>query len=385
MNKPYYLIQRKNRNIQVTFAHLPGQVFSTGTRDLKDAVIFAEQMMERDWRLANKHVGSITFRRFAKNFFTKADPRGVRERNTLRNRFFEESYYSDHQARLDNYIMPTFGEYSLTEISHNMVDQWFIGLHSVKTGKPLSSNSRNKILKCFQIIMEEAWREELIRENPVKGIQMILENDLHPRQAFTPEELKRLFPENPVELLKIWDGVLWSTYFLIMRDTGWRPGEVLGLKKNCYYPELGGIYTESSVVEGEYKQSIKTTYSGQKYKVGILTDTTKGFLEQLINNTEGEFLFKTKRGFYTNAGANKHLALSAERAGVALKGRTQYCLRHTFETALAGKVDNQVLLELMAHTNFRPEYDHRTPEDILRLLQPVKPLLETRGGKTDET
>ena len=374
-------MQKPNRNIQVKFAHLPGQIFSTGTKDLREAILFAEGVLERDWRILNNNPECITLRNYAKDFFSESDPKGIRERNALRNRNYDESYYKHHQGRLDNYILPAFGKSSLDSITKEMVDDWFIKLKSVQSGKKLSSNSKNKVLKCFQIVMDQAVRDQLIEENPIKNIEMIVENDINTREAFTAEELKKLFPEDPIRLLQIWNGLMWTTYFLIMRDTGWRPGEVLGLRKDSYFPELNGIYTDSSVTRGEFKHSIKTTNRGQKYKVGILTDLTKKFLENLIEKTEGEFLFKLPTGFISANGANKHLAVSAEKAGVALNGRTQYSLRHSFETALAGKVENKTLLELMAHTSFRPEYDHRTPEDILELLQPVKKILEDRGEK----
>ena len=52
--------------------------------------------------------------------------------------------------------------------------------------------------------------------------------------------------------------------------------------------------------------------------------------------------------------------------------------RHSLETDLAGKVENKVVAELMAHTKFNPTYDHRTPEMLLKELQPVRDLLEKR-------
>ena len=378
MEKPYVLIKKKNRNIQVRFAHMPDRVISTGTKDQREAILFAESILEKDWRLINKKPENITLRRFARNFFGPTDPKGIRERNELRNRNYDELYYKNHQARLNNYILPAFGGYSLTAITAPNVEDWFLGLNSSYTGKKLSANTKNKILKCFQIVMGQAVRENLIAENPVKEIAIINENDGNCREPFTPSELEVMFPEDPAKLLELWGGLWWTTYFLILRDTGWRPGEVLGLKRTNYYPEQYGIYTTGSVTKGEYKNSIKTTNRGQKYKVGILTDITIKFLEKLIIVTQGEFLFTTERGFPSNEGINKHLRKVLDQLEIPIKGRTQYSLRHSFETALAGRVEDRILLELMAHTGFRPEYDHRTPEDILKLLQPVKMILENR-------
>ena len=43
MNTPYRFIQRKRKkNIYVIFEHLPGKEFSTGTDNMRDAIVFAE-------------------------------------------------------------------------------------------------------------------------------------------------------------------------------------------------------------------------------------------------------------------------------------------------------------------------------------------------------
>jgi len=88
--------------------------------------------------------------------------------------------------------------------------------------------------------------------------------------------------------------------------------------------------------------------------------------------------FRVYKGLIIPDVANKHLKGVYKRAGVPSLGRTQYSFRHTFETTLAGKVENKVLLELMAHTAFHPEYDHRKPEHVLAQLQPVRAILEDR-------
>lgn len=42
---------------------------------------------------------------------------------------------------------------------------------------------------------------------------------------------------------------------------------------------------------------------------------------------------------------------------------------------LAGRVEDKVLLDLMAHTHFRMVYDHRTPDDMIIQLQPLRQLI----------
>jgi len=188
-----------------------------------------------------------------------------------------------------------------------------------------------------------------------------------------------MYPADEKDLLGIWGTRMWAVYFLVMRDTGFRPGEVSALNKDSYIPRFKGIYTESSVdfKTRKVQSSIKTTSKGQPYKVGILTGQTMAQLDKLILETPGEYLFTINGRHVEPCTSNKHLKASCKRARVEVGNRTQYCLRHSFETNLSGKISNKDMLELMAHTSYRGEYDHRTPENILEQLAPVAKVLES--------
>ena len=83
MNTPYRFIQRKRRkNIYVIFEHLPGKEFSTGTDNMRDAIVFAEAMLRKDFTLVEQNRHKMTFGDFAKGFFTSADPHGFGNLNS---------------------------------------------------------------------------------------------------------------------------------------------------------------------------------------------------------------------------------------------------------------------------------------------------------------
>lgn len=372
MNEPYRFINRKRRkNIYVMFEHLPGKEFSTGTSDMRKAIVFAETMLRKDWQDFEKDNEAITFSSFSRDFFKESDPHKYRKKNIAKNKNYDETFYTHHQSRLENYLLPRFGNYLLSSINKRQIDDWFLNLKA-PNGKDLSANTKNKILFCLRIIMKTAVDEGVIASDPTSSIETFTENDTRNRQPFTKEELKVLFPKNENKLISTWGGLMWSVYFLVMRDTGWRPGEISGLKKENYYPAVHGIYTQNSVVNGVEKNSIKTSSSGKDYKVGFLSATTEKLFCKLLGSIKSDFLFITDEGnFVQPNAANKHLRGVAKRLKIDLKGRTQYSFRHSFETMLAGNVQTKALLELMAHTGFRPEYDHRTPEMILEQLSPV--------------
>lgn len=376
MKTAYRFTKRKNKPfIEVTFAHIPNRWFSTKTDDITKAVQFAEAKMKE----VTGKKEDITLREFANDFFTEKDPQGFRHRLERRDTHFEESYFQQHQARLENHILPQFGDYRLSSLNDTMIDDFILDIPKI------ANNTKNKILTCFRLVLREAVRQGYIKDNPADKVKELPNNYTY-RQAFTHEELKRLFPDNDDELIKLWngaknkDGLKWAVYFLIQKDTGWRPNEVAGLKKINYFPELKGIYTEQGVSwrTHEMHNRIKTTHKGQKFKNGFLTDQTDRLLRQLINITHGEHLFAVSRKngvekFIYAELANKRLRTVCWNACVNLGDRTQYSFRHTFNTNALGNMPEQARLLLMGHTSNRQEYNHLTPretlERVLKLLQ----------------
>jgi hypothetical protein len=113
MKSSYKFRHPKERYIQVSFAHLPGKWASTGTHIFKEAVLWAEHRLEADLK-QNTRRGCPTLSSFSKDFFTEADPQGWRHRMDKRNKSFEHTFYQQNQARLNNYIVPRFGDYLIS-------------------------------------------------------------------------------------------------------------------------------------------------------------------------------------------------------------------------------------------------------------------------------
>ena len=366
----YRMRHAKGRFIQVKFEHIPGSWFSTGTHDMKLAVLWAEKRLERDCQSDSK---PITLADFARNFFTEEDPRGFRHRNMRRGAVYDSTYYDKKQSQLDNYILPAHGSYVLSAITDVMIEDFFLDLTSYRNGRDLSDDTKNKVLMTYKDVLNEARREGLIKSNPCDNVRTIVPRNEH-RRHFTESEMTRFFPEDRKELIRIWWSLQWAVFFLIERDTGFRPGEVAALSALNYYPEFKGIYTDSSVDyrTRELKHSLKTTRKGQPFKIGLLTDQTASLLEELIQaNPEDPQLFKLN-GIYINSDcANNHLQACANRAGVDLDGRTQYSFRHSFQTYREGKIPEQALLLLMGHTSHRWEYSHLDPKETLERVKAI--------------
>ena len=331
MRKHYRFHKKKTRNINVTFSHIPGKWFSTGTRDMGEAVRWAEEKLRNDMIGTSGLQKPKTLREFADGLFTPADPIGLKMRNIRRNRDYLPVYYEAHQARLENYILPEFGNFLNSEITDVAIEDWFVSLPRFNDSAiQLADNSKNKILDCFRIVLQEAKRLRLIDANPAMTVRLITARSKI-REPFHDLELYKMFPQDEEKLLHIWGGQMWTTYFLIMRDTGFRPGEVAALCPHNYNRERQGLYTDSSIhyITREIQHRIKTTGKGKGYKVGLLTEQTIKQLEKHIKKTAPKaqnLIMQINGRAIIPEVANKHLKASLKRAKVDIKDRTQYCV-----------------------------------------------------------
>lgn len=344
------------------------------------AVLWAENKLNEDLGLAVDK--TMTLERFAKDFFTDKDPQGYIHRNMRRGAEYHSSYYKKKQAQLENYILPAHGAYLLTAINDVMIEDFFLDLKSFRDEeRDLSDDTKNKVLETYSDVMDEARRKGYIKENPCDKVKTIVARN-EKRQAFTEEELARFFPEDRKQLIKVWWSLQWAVFFLIERDTGFRPGEVAALNKLNYYPEFRGLYTDSNVdwSTRQVKNSIKTTKKGQPFKIGFLQDRTAELLEELIRRTPDEYLFKLNGKFINSDCANKHLANCAKRANVPLNGRTQYSFRHSYQTHYLGRIPERALQLLMGHTRTRSEYTHLTPQQTLQRVIDMDGVKEAMKG-----
>ena len=174
MNKPYYIIRKEGRNIQVRFAHMPKKVFSTGTRNLDEAIKFAEEHVGKTREEIRTNL-PMTLRDFAEGIFSEEDPRGAREYARRRNRLLSEEQYKRFTAHLNNYILPRFGNFLPKSITEDMVARWIIKVRAVRTRQLMTYRSRRDILKCFYLVMQAAMMAGLIENNPLRHLKAELD------------------------------------------------------------------------------------------------------------------------------------------------------------------------------------------------------------------
>ena len=211
---PYRFWNRKG-TYYIQFAHTPGKWVSSGQKDRDSAVRWAELNLYETVPSSRK---IPTLKDFADGFFIPGR-HNWREREESKNRLKSEQFYSMSQGRLDNYIIPEFGHYLINVITPRMIDDWLIGLQSVKYKRPASDNTKNKILWCLRYIFQEAKDQGFISSNPAKDVSRIIERNER-RSVFSKDELNILFPSDEGVILKIWLTKEWHCFFRIMTVGG---------------------------------------------------------------------------------------------------------------------------------------------------------------------
>lgn len=373
MHEDYRFISRKGRYIQVMFKINYGHWYSTGTLSMKEAVLWAERWL--DEYASGKTKGGMRFENFARDFFTRTDAKSFRRYAEMRGEFRGEKHYQARQGIVDNYLIPRFGRMRLEDINEVDIEDFVLSLKSKRSGALLSASSRNLVIYVMERIMHEARRQGYIHRNPVKDVPAI-PRDGRRRESFTKEELALMFPASDDEAIALWGSLMWATYFYVMRDTGFRPGEVAGLSVSCWEPDLHGFHTAQSVDASKraFKARIKTTDSGVKEKVGLVSDQTERFVRLLIKDMNADdmlFLSPFDGGLLATTVPNKVLGRVQKSLGFT-DIRTQYSLRHSFETEMLKKIDDRAVAILMGHMRYRKEYDHRTGADLLRQIQDTR-------------
>lgn len=380
-NHLYKFFQRKGRNIQVIFHHLPGKEISTGTTDMAEAVAFAEEYLRQDG-LSGTDSRDMTVGEYCKDFFSRRDNKSFWYRMQRLRKNREETWWINSQAYVDNYIIPELGGRRIDSLTTRGIETWLLDLEGVSV-RDLSAGTRVKVLQCLRTILNEAVRDEIIASNPATMVTPPSDSpeDIKERRIFTLYEQKLLMPDDLAERIRLWGSIMWASYFSVLADTGMRPGEAMGLRVCDVYktPQGYGVVAVQEVTPDgkKIKKRVKTSGKGMERRVALLSEGTGSLIETLVErqriSDDEECLFlkdrEDKCSYIGIDTANKHLKGVLKRLG--LEEATQYSFRHTFATFRRGSADEQALALAMGHSggSVRNDYDHRGASILLSQLE----------------
>lgn len=295
---------------------------STREESLAKAKDFAE-----DWylELRGKHKrGELKMEKS----FAEAAEQYLREYEIITEGTRSPVYIQDNKARLENYLLPYFGEKGLSEITAGLVQEYRI--HRKETfikNKPPSRSTMHKDIVLIRQVLKTAIRHGWMTHLPDLSMPYKTAGKITHRAWFSPEEYKRLYEatrrraQNPKRKRWAWQSQQLHDYVLFMANTGLRPDEAARLE-----------YRDISIVhDDESDETILEIEVRGKRGVGYCKSTSgavRPFERLKARNPSGptDRLFPKTHADLLNTVLIEE-DLKFDREG---QRRTAYSLRHTY-------------------------------------------------------
>ncbi|MDR2431234.1 MAG: site-specific integrase [Candidatus Margulisbacteria bacterium] len=266
-----------------------------------------------------------------------------------------------NRSVVKNYIIPLFGSLSLENITPKIIDQKLIDATSLN-GNDLAGTTRNGILGCLSTIFNYLVEEDIVSDNPVKKVFRFSSKPANQRGILSHDEMQKLFPQNRADLLEIWGSQKYICAFLILKDTGLRPGELRALQWKDWRLDLR-FFPITKAIESGKRAQLKGTKTGMS-KPAIVTEFTAGEIEhlkELSSPALESFIFTQKNNIPIDGCVlSRHFRDGLKRAGIDKSEISPYWLRHTFNTRMLETMPDSIVRKLMGHAtpNMTQYYRH---------------------------
>jgi len=293
-----------------------------------------------------------------------------RYKRAEKKKFFTDKSMKTRAAVMTNWIVPLWGEINPKRLTVRMIDQAMMGVTSELTKRPLAGATRNRILSVLSELYVHLIEEGLVRTNPIRDVVRCNSYPERPRSALPTDEIKTLFPAERGELKRIWRTQKYICAFLILRDTGLRPGELVALKWRDWNPDIK-FFPILQALESGSRNKIKGTKTGAT-KPAIITDQTAAEIEALrkkVRPKPDDYIFANKYNIpYGTHRLSWNFHQAVERAGINRPELTPYWLRHTHNTRMLESLDEKLVQHLMGHNtqDMTRHYRHADAESLAR-------------------
>ena len=196
--------------------------FSTGQKTKAKANAFVISRFKQGTAIPNKPNSKvITFEAYAVNWWDWDKCLYIKHEKA-RGVEFSQRYCHNQKMLLKNHLIPTFGKMRLSQITVAKVEDWLFAKVDVDGKAPKTANN---CLNTLSVMLGEACRRELIKDNPCKKVKQ-LKPRCKQRGILTTEEVNKLFSS-----LDIWDNDIFAyAGNLLASCTGMRSREVAAIR-----------------------------------------------------------------------------------------------------------------------------------------------------------
>jgi integrase len=289
-------------------------------------------------------------------------------RHAEHDRQLKPSTLRGYKSIVDAYLLPAFQDHRLEDITTADIERWRSQLTGVGNadsgdGRPLSNNSKNRILVLLHGIFAHACRAYGLPTNPVAEVERHPVRLTGEIEVFSPEEVWALARAAASEQDR--------AMYLAAAFTGMRRGELIALRwRDIDF--AGSIVRVSASYAGGALTSPK---SGKVRSVPLAPEVAKA-LDELSRRDwfigDDDLVFPGETGSHLDGSALRRRYMSALKRA-KLRPLRFHDLRHTFGTRMISKADIRRVQEWMGHADIQTtmRYLHYAPraEDALLVAE----------------
>jgi integrase len=294
--------------------------------------------------------------------------------------FFTEKSLRTRTAIMRNYIMPLWGGINPRKLTVRMIDTAMEGIASELTGRPLAGATRNRILSVLSELYVHLVEEDKAEINPALNVTRCRSRPEHPRGAIAIATMKQLFPPDHEGMKKLYISQKYICAFLILKDTGLRPGELIALRWQDWHPDLR-FFPVMRAIESGTRTNEKGTKTGAT-KPAIVTMQAAEEMERLrkkVRPRPEQFIFANCRGIpFDPHRLNRAFHRAARLAGIGRDDLTPYWLRHTFNTRALETMPDDVVRRLMGHSTeaMTRHYRDADVDSLVREAEKIREIVD---------
>jgi integrase len=284
---------------------------------------------------------------------------------------------------IKNYVIPLWGDLDISELTIKKIDDDLVNVLSFRDKKELSGTIKNTILLILDSMFSIAVENGVIENNPAKSVMRFSQAVKNERRAIPKNEMDLLFPAEHDKLIKVWKKQIYATAYLVLRDTGLRPGELRALQWGDWYPDFR-FFPITKAIESGKRDKIKGTKTGS-VKPAVVSEQTAEELEILRKSikdySQEKFIFANKNGYpFTIWRIASNFKNGVLRAGLNKK-YSPYWLRHTFNTRMLDILPDDTVRLLMGHATetMTRHYRHPDIESLKREAEKIQEKLKIAG------
>ena len=246
--------------------------------------------------------------------------------------------YRHNRGRMDNYLIPHFGDQPIGDISPGDVESFRSDLFNQGLGRA----TVKRIISLLSNVFEHARQSDPAIANPTRELRPLRPRPDHV-DVFSERDVEKLL--DPGTHPDVRDRAMVA----LARFAGLRASEVLGLAWDDVDLKSCSIQVRQTVVDGKL---VPTTKSGKARSVPI-SKRLFPVLEQLHQNRDSGWLFPGKNPAKPMHQVQHVFRRMKRRAGLD-NGSTFHSLRHRFATsALENGATVHVLQDWLGHSSIQ--------------------------------